>query len=94
MKGEYQNALRLLHGAEKSITEAGKTRSSSYSSILLSISKCYYELENFDKANEYMKTLAEVDPEAAAQNSYLASGESGQRASDRSSRNELIFADE
>ncbi len=94
MKGEYQNALRLLHGAENSIKESGKTTSSSYSSILLSISKCYYELENFDKANEYMNTLAEFDPEAAAQNSYLSSGESGQRASDRSSRNSLIFAEE
>ena len=94
MKGEYQNALRLLHGAENAITDAGKTRSSSYSSVLLSISKCYYELENFDKANEYMKTLAEVDPAAAEQNSYLASGESGQRASDRSTRRSLIFADE
>jgi len=94
MKGEYQNALRLLHGAENSIVDAGKTRGSSYSSVLLSISKCYYELENFDKANEYMNTLTEVDPEAAQQNSYLASGESGQRASDRSSRRELMFADE
>ncbi|MBI9108109.1 MAG: hypothetical protein JEZ04_15275 [Spirochaetales bacterium] len=94
MRGEYQNALRLLHGAEKSITDAGKISGSSYSSVLLSISKCYYELENFDKANEYMKTLAEVDPAAAQQNSYLASGESGQRASDRSSRRDLMFADE
>lgn len=94
MKGEYQNALRLLHGAEKSILDAGKTRGSSYSSVLLSISKCYYELENFDKANEYIDTLTAVDPEAAQQNSYLASGESGQRASDRSSRRELMFADE
>ncbi|HAK46349.1 MAG TPA: hypothetical protein DCO79_10595, partial [Spirochaeta sp.] len=90
MKGEFQNALRLLHGAETSIIEAGKARGASYSSILLSISKCYYELENFEKANEYMNTLAEVDPEAASQNSYLASGEAGQRASDRSSRNALI----
>ena len=94
MKGEYQNALRLLHGAEKSITDSGKQKSSSYSSVLLSISKCYYELENFDKANEYMKTLAEYDPEAAAQNSYLASSQSGQRAADISSRNALLFADE
>jgi tetratricopeptide (TPR) repeat protein len=94
MKGEYQNALRLLHGAEKSIVDAGKTKGSSYSSVLLSISKCYYELENFDKADEYMTTLTEVDPAAAQQNSYLASGESGQRASDRSTRRGLIFADE
>jgi len=94
MKGEFQNALRLLHGAETSIIEAGKARGASYSSILLSISKCYYELENFEKANEYMNTLAEVDPEAASQNSYLASGEAGQRASDRSSRNALIFAED
>ncbi len=94
MKGEYQNALRLLHGAENSILESGKTDGSSYSSVLLSISKCYYELENFDKANEYMKTLADVDPEAAAKNSYLATGEAGQRASDRSSRNSLLYAEE
>ena len=94
MKGEYQNALRLLHNAENSSKSTGRTKGSSYSSILLSISKCYYELENFDKANEYMNTLRLVDPETANQNSYLASGETGQRAASRSDRNNLLFAEE
>ncbi len=94
MKGEYQNALRLLHGAEKTVIEGNKESSSSYSYILLSISKCYYELENFDKANDYITKLYEVDPQIAGENSYLTTGGEGQRAADRSSRINISFAEE
>ena len=94
MKGEYQNALRLLHGVEQNLNDSGKSETSSYAAVLLNLSRCYYEIENFDKSAEYSTLLAEVDPELAQQYSYLASSESTIRAAEISGHKSLIFSDE
>ncbi|MBI9103014.1 MAG: hypothetical protein JEY99_11405 [Spirochaetales bacterium] len=94
MKGEFQNALRLLHGVEQAMNESGKNTSSSYSAVLLNLSRCYYEIENYDKSADYSERLASIDPELAAQYSYLASSDGSTRASEVSGFRNVQFSDE
>ncbi len=94
MKGEFQNALRLLHGVEQTLVDDGKDTTSSYSAVLLNLSRCYYEIENYEKSSEYSRKLAEVDPELAEQYSYLASSDGSTRAADVSGFKSVLFTDE
>ena len=93
MKEEYQNALRILHSAEKDYVDRNRTSSSSYAKVLLNISRSYYELENYDKAALYSEKMAEVDPELGSRYSYLSSTE-GTRSADVSASLDILFIEE
>ncbi len=93
MKGEFQNALRMLHGVEETMIQGGKESTESYATVLLNISRCYYEIENYEKSAEYSEKLTRINPEMAARFSYLA-GSGGSRASDVSAYSEIRFAEE
>ena len=81
LKQDFENALRVLHRAEQQLVKEGKEGSTVHAQVLLSLSKCYYELENFDKAKEYFDKAAEYAPEVAQADEYIrTSGESGGRA--------------
>jgi tetratricopeptide (TPR) repeat protein len=81
LQGRYQTALRNLHGAEEDLIDRGRLTSSLYSSVLLNVAQTYYELENFDKANEYYEKLKEVDSERAKHHTHLGeNGSTGGRA--------------
>ena len=59
LRQEFQQALKYYHGAEDILLDGGRKNSSLYFTVLLNISKTYYELENYDKATEYYETLVE-----------------------------------
>ncbi|MBN2049923.1 MAG: tetratricopeptide repeat protein [Spirochaetales bacterium] len=91
MKQEYQNALRLFHSVEADYEEQGRTESVSYHRVVLNLSRTYYELENYDLANQYSARLKELNPALAEEYSYLSTGESGSRAADIHSRPDVLF---
>lgn len=93
MREEYQNALRILHSAEEDYERKGRTTSGSYASVLLNISRSYYELENYDKAALYSQKMAEVDPELGNRYAYLGDS-GGARAADISAALDIIFVEE
>ena len=71
LKGQYQNALRLYHNVEQDYLSRSRTSSAAFSRIVLNLSRCYYELENFDKSADYANQLQELDPELLREYSYL-----------------------
>lgn len=77
LRGEYQTALRRLHRVENTLESAGRTTSSSYTTVLLNISQSYYQLENYARASQYYERLAEVDPDLAKSYSHLQRGSLG-----------------
>ena len=94
-KEEYQEALRTFLSAERSMAEEGRTTSSVYSKILLSISMTYYELENYDRVAEYNERIMELAPELLeGENSYLNGSPDGSRAADIGAVNSIIFFDD
>lgn len=72
LKGQYQNALRLYHNVEQDYLSRSRTSSAAYARVVLNLSKCYYELQNFDKSADYANQLKELDPALLRQNSYLS----------------------
>ena len=78
---DFQNSLRILHRAEELMRGQGDDDTANYAKVLLSIAKCYYELESFDKADEYFEKAAEVDPTVGQSASYLRKASDGTRAS-------------
>jgi hypothetical protein len=71
LKGQYQNALRLYHNVEQDYLSRSRTSSAAFSRIVLNLSRCYYELENFDKSADYANQLQELDPQLLREYSYL-----------------------
>jgi hypothetical protein len=94
MKQEYQNALRVYHEAEQVLDAAGQSDSSLYLTVLLNISRAYYELENYEKASEYFQKVAERDPSLVEQYAYLRSAKEGERAAEVGASAAIIFAGE
>lgn len=92
-RNEFQNALRLLHGVEKEYIARSGEDSQSFHAVLLNISRSYYSLENFDMAGEYMGRLRELNPQMAAQFSYL-SGDEKSRASRIQIDSSSLFVEE
>ena len=80
LKQDFQNALKVLHRAEELMRGQGETGSANHGKVLLSIAKCYYELESFDKADEYFKKAAAIDPSLGKTAQYLSRSADGGRA--------------
>ncbi len=92
-RNEFQNALRILHSVEKEYIASGREESRSLQIVLLNISRCYYSLENFDMAEDYLARLKELNPDLANQNSYLAA-QNGSRASRGGANSGVLFVEE
>jgi len=94
MRQEYQNALRSFHTAERVLLDKGLDGSSTFAKVLINISRSYYELENFDKANQYYEKVVEIDPDRADRFKYLSGGNSESRATDARLKEQVLYADE
>jgi tetratricopeptide (TPR) repeat protein len=56
---------------EQDYLTRSRTSSAAYARVVLNLSRCYYELQNFDKSADYADQLKELDPALLRQNSYL-----------------------
>jgi hypothetical protein len=80
LKQDYQNALKVLHSAEELMRAQGEGGTLNHGKVLLSIARCYYELESFDKADEYSKKASAIDPSLGRTAQYLSRSTDGSRA--------------
>ncbi len=94
LKQEYQNALQVYHSVEQTLRAAGQDSGPLCLSVLLNISRSYYELENYDKAAEYFRKVAAEDPTLVEQYSYLQTGEETGKAAAVGALGSVIFAGE
>jgi tetratricopeptide (TPR) repeat protein len=81
LKQDYQNALRVLHGVESTLKGQAKPDQRLSAQVCLSLSKCYYELESYDRASQYYDRVNEIDPELLEPYKYLRTSGEGTRAS-------------
>lgn len=70
----YIDAIQIFHAVEESLVDRGREDTLTHLKVLMSISRAYYELENFDKASEYYDIVAAKDPDLAAQYDFIAKG--------------------
>jgi len=86
LQQDYQNALKVFHQAEGSMEADSNQASPLYGRVLLSISRSYYELENYDQASVYYDKASAADPNLVSTYGYLktgpTTGSSGSRASE------------
>jgi hypothetical protein len=95
LKEEYQAALKSFHWAEEKLLETGKKASPNYLTVLLNISRSYYELENYDRSSDYFEKVTSIDPEKADSFSYLGSTDAaGGRAAEIGASEVILFAAE
>jgi hypothetical protein len=80
LKQDYANALKVLHAAEELVRRQGVAGSPDHGKVLLSIAKCYYEIESFDRADEFFKKASEIDPSLGKSAQYLSRSADGGRA--------------
>jgi hypothetical protein len=80
LQQDYQSALRSFHRVEQHMEEQGKTGFSVYPTILLNLVKCYYELENYDRATQYFQRVRDLDSTLIEGYSYLDRGEGARAA--------------
>ena len=70
----YIDAIQIFHAVEESLVDRGREDTLTHLKVLMSISRAYYELENFDKASEYYDMVAAKDPDLAAEYDFIAKG--------------------
>ena len=90
----YIDAIQIFHNVEEFLINNGRANSLTHLKVLLSISRAYYELENFDKATEYYERVANQNPELAAQYDFIAKGADSSRGSDMSTGKKILYLDE
>ena len=66
----------------------------SHLKILLNISRAFYELENFDKAEEYYNRVVEVDASVAEGFNYLSRSQDTSRSGNQGATQTVLFLDE
>jgi hypothetical protein len=86
LKQDYEDALRVYHGVEERLQGGGLEDSPLFATVLLNISRSYYELENYEKASRYFEQAAGRDSSLAQQYAYLRSKEEGQKSAQAGGR--------
>lgn len=81
LQKDYQKALSALLKALEYLEAEGKEQSKTYFKVLLSISKSYYALGEYDKTKEYFAMASEIDKAATDNLSYLGEKPGKARAS-------------
>jgi hypothetical protein len=92
LKQDYEGALRVYHSAEEKLQAGGLEGSSLFPSVLVNISRAYYELENYEKATGYYERAVARDSSLAEQYSYLSKKEKGEKAASAAGSRKVLFA--
>ena len=73
LQKKYDQALNSFREALAEAENRQRTGSSGFIKLLLNISRTYYQLKEYDRAQEFFVRAERRDPEAAEEYSYLAS---------------------
>ena len=94
LKQDYEDALRVYHEVEERLRGGGLESSTFFASTLLNISRTYYELENYEKAEQYYERAVARDPSLSQQYAYLSRKEEGERGASAEGSGRILFSGE
>jgi tetratricopeptide (TPR) repeat protein len=96
LQGRYTSAILTLQDAAERLERQEQPDSDSLSAIYINLARAHYSLEQFDHAERYVGMASTVDPERAAEYSYIAAigAEGAARAAEVSDGGVLFAGDE
>jgi len=93
-KQQLAEALSLYHEGEAALSGSGTDDASLFSKFLMSLSRCYYEMEDYERSGQYYERAIAVDPSRAEQYAYLKAAAGGGRQAAAAPEEDLLFAEE
>ena len=93
LKQQFEEALRVYHEGEEAVA-AGESASSLLPMFLVNLSRCYYEIEDYERARQYFERATAADPSYAQRFAYLTEAAGGGRQAAAAPKQDLIFAGE
>ncbi len=95
LQGRYSQAVRAFEDAAVAMELAEDIPPSLVTTVYVNLSKAYFELGEYDEAEEFYLRAAQVDPDGVAEFEYLAQSSAGVgRAGEAASGPPILFADE
>lgn len=94
LKQQLGEALRIYHEAETALASAGPESAALRPLLLVNLSRCYYDMEDYERSREYYQRAVDADPSMKARYEYLASAAGGGRQAAAAPRDDLRFAGE
>ncbi|MCK4516673.1 MAG: tetratricopeptide repeat protein, partial [Spirochaetaceae bacterium] len=73
LRGNYYGAILALQGAANRIEAVPDANPETRSAVYINLARAHYGLEEYDDAKNYFAMATDIDPERAAEFSYLAS---------------------
>lgn len=94
LKQQLAEALRIYHEAEAALDAAGPEAGPLRPLLLVNLSRCYYDMEDYERSRAYYQRAVAADPSMEARYEYLASAAGGGRQAAAAPRDDLRFAGE
>lgn len=94
LKQQLGEALRIYHEGEAALDTAGPEAAGLKPLFLVNLSRCYYDMEDYERSREYYGLATEADPSLGERYAYLASAAGGGRQAAAAPKNDLRFAGE
>ncbi len=92
LKQQLGEALRIYHEGETAIDAAGSDSAGLRPLFLVNISRCYYEMEDYEHSRQYFDQAVEADPRLADRFAYLETAAGGGRQAAAAPKDDLLFA--
>jgi tetratricopeptide (TPR) repeat protein len=94
LKQQLGEALRIYHEGEAALDTAGPEAAGLRPLFLVNLSRCYYDMEDYERSREYYGLATRADPSLADRYAYLASAAGGGRQAAAAPKEDLRFAGE
>ena len=93
-KQQLTEALSLYHEGEAALSGSGTGNAGLLSKFLMNLSRCYYEMEEYERSGQYYERAVAVDPSRAEQYAYLKAAAGGGRQAAAAPKEDLLLAEE
>jgi Tfp pilus assembly protein PilF len=94
LKQQLAEALRIYHEGEEALAAAGAEGASLLPLFLMNLSRCYYEMEDYERSQQYFEKATTADPTLADRYAYLKAAAGGGRQAAAAPNEDLLFAGE
>jgi tetratricopeptide (TPR) repeat protein len=94
LKQQLAEALRIYHEGEEACAVSGAEGANLLPKFLMNLSRCYYEMEDYERSRQYYERAIGADPNLATSYAYLAAAAGGGRQAAAAPKEDLLFAGE
>jgi tetratricopeptide (TPR) repeat protein len=94
LKQQLAEALRIYHEGEEALTDSGAEGAGLLPLFLMNLSRCYYEMEDYERSRQYFERATAADPGLADRFAYLKTAAGGGRQAAAAPKEDLLFAGE